>query len=171
MDQPSRRDVLRTGWKIGGALLIGSAVYTGYEALRPFTTGATTGKIEVGKISSFGEGTATYVPAGRLYVVNAKNLTTGKDTILALSQKCTHLGCRVPFCDSSGWFECPCHGSKFDLGGEWTEGPAPRGLDQYPVSQSKDGQTLIVDTSKVIPGPQHGAKQYYKAPGPPCKEA
>ena len=40
MDDPSRRDFLRGGWKIGGALLIGAAAYTGYEALRPLASGA-----------------------------------------------------------------------------------------------------------------------------------
>ena len=164
MDQPSRRDVLRTGWKIGGALLIGSAVYTGYEALRPLTTGATAGKIEVGTISSFTEGIPTYVPAGRMYVVN-----TGTK-ILALSQKCPHLGCRVQFCDSSGHFQCPCHGSKYDVGGEWITGPAPRGLDEFPdVSLGADKKTVVVDTSHVTPGAPRGAHQYFKpAKGPDC---
>ena len=39
MDDKSRRDFLRGGWKLGGALLIGAAAYTGYEALRPLATG------------------------------------------------------------------------------------------------------------------------------------
>ena len=39
MDDKSRRDFLRSGWKLGGALLFGAAAYTGYEALRPLTTG------------------------------------------------------------------------------------------------------------------------------------
>ena len=30
--------------------------------------------------------------------------------VVALYQKCPHLGCRVPNCVSSQWFECPCHG-------------------------------------------------------------
>jgi cytochrome b6-f complex iron-sulfur subunit len=164
MDQPRRRDVLRTGWKIGGALLVGTAVYTGYEALRPLTTGASAGPIEVGPISSFTQGTPVYVPAGRLYMVNLGQ------KIVALSQKCPHLGCRVDFCDSSGWFQCPCHGSKYDIGGEWIEGPAPRGLDEYPdVTLAADKKTVVVDTSKVEAGPPHGANQYY-APrkGPNC---
>ena len=92
--------------------------------------------------------TATYVPEGRLFVAN-----TGGH-LFALSQKCPHLGCRVPFCDSSGRFECPCHGSKYDLGGEWIEGPAPRGMDRYDLSLV--GGTLVVDTSKLIGGPDRG---------------
>jgi cytochrome b6-f complex iron-sulfur subunit len=162
MTESSRRDFLRTGWKVGGALLIGSAVYTGYEALRPLTTGASGGKITVGSVTSFAEGTATYVPAGRMYVVNASS------HVLALSQKCPHLGCRVPFCDSSGRFECACHGSIYDLGGEWIAGPAPHGMDQYEVSLNANNE-VVVDTSKLTTGPDRGAKQYFTPPkGPSC---
>ena len=50
--------------------------------------------------------------------------STSTDTyFFALSQRCPHLGCRVPFCESSGRFECPCHGSIFDLGGRVHQGP------------------------------------------------
>ena len=75
--------------------------------------------------------------------------------LFALSQKCPHLGCRVPFCDSSGRFECPCHGSKFDIGGEWIEGPAPRGMDRYYPHRGR-GRRLVVDTSKLTAGPDRG---------------
>ena len=89
--------------------------------------------------------------------------------LLALSQKCPHLGCRVPFCDSSGRFECPCHGSVFDIGGEWIEGPSPRGMDRYEVSVVAD--TLIVDTDKHLTGPDRGAHKYLTpAKGPSCRE-
>ena len=38
--------------------------------------------------------------------------------VVALYQKCPHLGCRVPECKSSQWFECPCHGSQYNRVGE-----------------------------------------------------
>ena len=161
MDQPSRRDLLRNGWKLGGALLIGAATFTGYEALRPLTTGATGGKIAVGSVTSFAEGTSTYVSAGRLYVVNASN------HLFALSQTCPHLGCRVPFCQSSSRFECPCHGSVYDLAGEYISGPAPRGMDQYELTLA--GNTVIVDTSKLKLGPDRDVHTYLTPPtGPGC---
>jgi cytochrome b6-f complex iron-sulfur subunit len=101
------------------------------------------------------------VPEGRLYVTNAQG------TLFALSQKCPHLGCRVPFCDSSGRFECACHGSIFDLGGEWIAGPAPRGMDRYPVAVQD--KVLAVDTQQLETGPDRGAKQYLTPPkGPSC---
>jgi cytochrome b6-f complex iron-sulfur subunit len=157
----SRRQFLLNGWKIGGALLIGAAGYTAYEALRPLATGAGGTKIQVGSPKNFDPGTSTYLPEGRLYVVNAKG------DLFALSQKCPHLGCRVPFCDSSGRFECPCHGSKFDLAGEYITGPAPRGMDRYKIAVT--GNTVVVDTSNLIPGPDRGAKKYLEPPrGPGC---
>ena len=67
-------------------------------------------------------------------------------------QKCTHLGCKPNFCSTNFWFECPCHGSRFDrLGVKIKElGPAPRNLDRF-SHQVKDGE-LIVDTSRVMLG-------------------
>ena len=161
MTEPTRRAVLRTGWKVGGALLFGAAGYTAYEALSPLGTGAAGGKIDVGAASNFANGTSTYVAGGRFYVVNAG------DQVFALSQKCPHLGCKIPFCDSSGRFECACHGSVFDLGGEYIKGPSPRGMDRYFVKA--DGDNLVVDTAVLITGPDRGAKKFLAPPkGPDC---
>ena len=161
MDDKSRRDFLRSGWKLAGAMLIGAGAYTGYEALRPLASGAGGAKITVGQISSFGTDTSTYVPAGRMYVVNANNY------LFALSQKCPHLGCHVPFCASSGRFECPCHGSIYDLAGEYIAGPAPRGMDRYDVTL--EGQNVVVDTSVLKSGPARGLKNFLTpAKGPGC---
>jgi nitrite reductase/ring-hydroxylating ferredoxin subunit len=161
MSRTSRRDFLRNGWKLGGALLFGAAGYTGYEALRPLATGAGGAKITVGSVTSFAKDTSTYVPAGRMYLVNAN------DYLFALSQKCPHLGCHVPYCESSGRFECPCHGSIYDLAGEYITGPAPRGMDRYKLTI--DGDRVVVDTGVLETGPAHGAKIFLTPPkGPTC---
>ena len=122
----TRREFLRNGWKLGGALLGVAAGWTTYESLRPLAIPAAGANIQLGKIDSFAAETATYIPAGRLFVAN-----TGT-RLFALSQKCPHLGCRIPFCESSGHFECPCHGSKYDIGGEWIQGPAPQAWTATP---------------------------------------
>ncbi len=156
-----RRKFLNLGWKIGGGLLGLAAGWTLFESLRPLAGTTTGGSIKVGPTSAFPDESATYLTSGRLYV------TSVQGTIFALSQKCPHLGCRVPYCDSSGRFECQCHGSVFDLGGEWLDGPAPRGMDQYPVTIDND--VVTVDTSVVLPGPPQGADQYKTPPkGPSC---
>lgn len=163
MTAHTRRQFLRRGWKLGGSLLAVAAGWTVFESLRPLASGASGGTLALGKASNYAPETATYVPEGRLFVAN-----TGT-RLFALSQKCPHLGCRVPFCESSGRFECPCHGSKYDIGGEWIEGPAPRGMDRYPLSVDNATGTLVADTSKLIIGPSRGADLYLKpAKGPSC---
>ena len=158
----TRRELLRTGWKIGGACLAVAAGWTLFESLRPLGSSGKGTVINLGDPANYPTGTATYVPEGRLFVANASG------HLFALSQKCPHLGCRVPFCDSSGHFECPCHGSRFDLGGEWFQGPAPRGMDRYDLSLVNGA--LIVNTSKLTPGPDRGAKEYFTpAKGPACQ--
>ena len=79
-----------------------------------------------------------------------------KQGFVALYQKCPHLGCRVPWCDTSQWFECPCHGSKYNRVGEKRGGPAPRGMDRYPLEVS--GGSIVVDTNptSLIQGPPIG---------------
>jgi cytochrome b6-f complex iron-sulfur subunit len=100
-----------------------------------------------------------YVPLARTYIElypanalpNAKRVykpivyNTMEQGIVALYQRCVHLGCRVPFCDSSQWFECPCHGSKYNAVGEKKAGPAPRGLDHWPVAI--DGESVKINTA------------------------
>jgi len=87
--------------------------------------------------------------------------------IVVLYQRCTHLGCRVPFCNSSQWFECPCHDAKFDRVGEYRQGPAPRGMDL--VAASLDGGRLIIDTNKIVHGMPPGTNTTHQEPsGPFC---
>jgi cytochrome b6-f complex iron-sulfur subunit len=71
--------------------------------------------------------------------------------LMALYQRCVHLGCRVPFCEASQWFECPCHGSKYNRAGEYKLGPAPRGLDR--MVMSVEGGIVTVDTGNILTGP------------------
>ncbi len=87
--------------------------------------------------------------------------------VVALYQKCVHLGCRVPWCASAQWFECPCHGSRYSRVGEKKGGPAPRGLDRFNVSV--ENGNLFVDTGKVIQGPALGIDTTgQEAEGPHC---
>lgn len=156
-----RRKFLVTGWKVGATVLALAATWTSWDLFRPLKAAGTSGKIPLGSPADYAAGTATFVNAGRLWVANADG------HIFALSQKCPHLGCRVPFCESSGRFECPCHGSVFDLGGEWISGPSPRGMDQHPLTVEND--IMIVDVGEVIPGPDQGATTYLTPPkGPSC---
>jgi glycine/D-amino acid oxidase-like deaminating enzyme/nitrite reductase/ring-hydroxylating ferredoxin subunit len=47
----------------------------------------------------------------------------------AVSLRCTHLGCLLRFNSAERSWDCPCHGSRFDVDGEVLEGPATRALE------------------------------------------
>jgi cytochrome b6-f complex iron-sulfur subunit len=87
--------------------------------------------------------------------------------VMALWQKCVHLGCRVPDCASSHGFECPCHGSKYNYHGEYSSGPAPRNLDRFGVEIDEQGN-LIVDTGNVVETPRASKKTIAYPQGPNC---
>lgn len=125
-----------------------------------------------------------YVPEGRLWVTEYPASALGaaqssygffeqvelglRAGVTALYQVCPHLGCRVPQCVSSQWFECPCHGSKYNRVGEKKAGPAPRGLDRFPMSVSSSGE-VVVDTGVIILGPPIGVNTTgQEAEGPSC---
>jgi cytochrome b6-f complex iron-sulfur subunit len=123
------------------------------------------GKVEDIKASIRDTDQPFYSGTGRFYVVaydgrpeddvdyEAEGLAV--QGIMPLYQRCVHLGCRVPFCERSQWFECPCHGSKYNTAGEYKLGPAPRGMDRFRVEVSESGD-VMVDTSEVILGPPRG---------------
>jgi glycine/D-amino acid oxidase-like deaminating enzyme/nitrite reductase/ring-hydroxylating ferredoxin subunit len=49
-------------------------------------------------------------------------------TVHAVSLRCTHLGCLLRFNGAERSWDCPCHGSRFDVDGTVLEGPAVRPL-------------------------------------------
>ena len=86
----------------------------------------------------------------------------------ALYQKCPHLGCKVPWDPATGEFKCPCHGSVYNLIGEYESGPAPRGMDRFPISIQNDH--VMVDTSAFVEGPPPGTHEG-PPPGPMTTQA
>lgn len=91
----------------------------------------------------------------------------GEPGLMALWQKCVHLGCRVPDCSSSAGFECPCHGSKYNYHGEYDSGPAPRNLDRFALEVDDQGN-LIIDTGAVLETPRAKVKTIAYPQGPSC---
>jgi len=88
--------------------------------------------------------------------------------IIATYQKCPHLGCRVPECLSSQWFECGCHGSQYNRVGEHKGGPAPRGMDHFPIDVTPAGD-VVVDTGTIVQGAPLGTNTTgQEAEGPNC---
>lgn len=163
-----------------------AAAFTAF--LWPTGSGGFGSRIRVGKISDLKaeierNGGFLYKPEGRMWLVEYPETALPKARVayagqaalpgmeagvLALYQKCVHLGCRVPECQTSKWFECPCHGSQYNMVGERKGGPAPRGLDRFATEVSGDG-VLTVNTGAIIEGPPLGTNTTgQEAQGPHC---
>ena len=65
-------------------------------------------------------------------------LTEDGRNFVALSNICTHLGCRVRWITESEQFFCPCHNAVFSKEGDVISGPPPRPLDRYEVKTEND---------------------------------
>jgi cytochrome b6-f complex iron-sulfur subunit len=173
------------GLGIGG---FAAAAFVGF-LYPPSTTGGFGGVVGAGKLddvllnirlnSGF-----FYLPAARTWItayppdsipkakrIYQPQLLPGMEAgLVALYQKCPHLGCRVPQCVSSQWFECPCHGSQYNRVGEKKGGPAPRGMDRFILSVSGTGD-VSVDTlgGAAFTGPAIGTNTTgQEAEGPHC---
>lgn len=156
-----RRGVLRWTWRGLAAGLLIDGAWTSYDVLVPRSEGGFGGAVPAGAEGGFPEGEVRYLSEGRFYVTRIDG------ELIALYQKCPHLGCRVPYCETSGQFECPCHGSIFTRKGEYLAGPSPRGMDQFPLTV--EDRTVVVNTGEVIEGPPIGELTMSGEPaGPSC---
>lgn len=162
-EQLTRRTMLGRMWAAGVALVGAAGAWTSWDLLRPLAATGFGGRIRAVERAAIPEGAVIELPQARAF------LTAVNGEVLALSEKCTHLGCRVPFCESSGRFECPCHGTVFSRAGDYIAGPAPRGMDRYAVEEV-DG-LLYVETGERIDGPAPGSKLVDEPPrGPACAQ-
>ncbi len=158
-----RRTFLTKGWKAGFGLLAAAGLWTSWDLLRPRLGAGFAARVKTVAPEAVPANTVLEIPEARAY------LTKINDEVVAISEKCTHLGCRVPFCESSGQFECPCHGTFFNRAGEHITGPAPRGMDRFQV-EVVDG-VVEIDTGETISGPSTGTDTINEPPlGPPCGE-
>jgi cytochrome b6-f complex iron-sulfur subunit len=157
-----RRSFLARLWMAGVGLVASAGAWTSLDFLWPGPTVGFGGRVRTVPPESVPE-------RGVVEVLSARAFLTRVDgEIVALSEKCTHLGCRVPYCESSSRFECPCHGSVFNRAGDYLAGPAPRGMDRYPVEVGDDG-LLYIDTGQRTDGPEPGSLQIDEpATGPAC---
>ena len=155
--------------------------------LWPTATGGFGGKVPVGRYDDVIAGIRAgdgffYAPEARAWITeyptealsaaeavyDAALLPGMQRGLIAHWQKCPHLGCRVPQCTSSQWFECGCHGSQYNRVGEKKGGPAPRGLDHFPLEFSGSNDVTI-DTGVVIQGMPIGTNTTgQEAEGPHC---
>ncbi|MCX6284160.1 MAG: Rieske (2Fe-2S) protein [Bacteroidetes bacterium] len=127
----SRRDFFGMAWKglgvfaaLEGLGMISAYIFSGKNKLTPETKQM----LDAGSVESFAPGSVSAFMGGRFYLARLQD-----GGFIALSIRCTHLGCSISWEESKKRFICPCHSSAFDISGEVLNPPAARALDYYPV--------------------------------------
>ena len=145
--EPSRRSFLSKLWIGLGLVALAEAVAVVFTFLRSNKSkprGVNSHAIvTAGAVTTFEVNSVTAFIRGRFYLARLED-----GGFLALSSKCTHLGCTVPWVGKEMKFACPCHGSSYDITGAVINPPAPRPLDIYPISI--ENNLVKVDTSRPI---------------------
>lgn len=127
----SRRDFFSLAWK-------GLGILASLEVLGMFAAYFYSGKnrvistnkqlLEAGPVDSFKPGTVSAFMGGRFYLARLED-----GGFIAVTLRCSHLGCSVSWEQDMRRFICPCHSSAFDISGEVLNPPAARALDYYPL--------------------------------------
>lgn len=143
----NRRSFLNTLWALLGFGALASVAWVVLGFFRPRKgrdrEGQAGGMVTCGSVDTFGAGSVTAFPMGQFYLARV-----AEGGFLALSRKCTHLGCTVPWVEEKKQFACPCHASVYDITGNVVNGPASRALDLYQVSI--ENNVVMVDTRRTI---------------------
>lgn len=142
----TRREFLTYAWGAALGLLTVETALVSYFFMYPrFRAGEFGGKFFLAPtdVPSTDAAPAPEV-AGKFWLVNTD------EGPKALYMVCTHLGCLYKWEASNNRFECPCHGSKFSKAGYYIEGPAPRSLDTFELTE-ENGQ-IVVDTGAKATG-------------------
>jgi cytochrome b6-f complex iron-sulfur subunit len=127
----SRRRFLKKVWSVLGIVAGVEIVAVSAGFFSPSKRNVSNGSqklIAAGNVADFKLNSVFPFRSGKFYLVR---LSDGG--FLAVSLKCSHLGCSVLWNEEKQEFICPCHASSFDLVGKVINPPAPRPLDIYPV--------------------------------------
>jgi cytochrome b6-f complex iron-sulfur subunit len=136
---------LTLGWLAGSFAVVASAAGA-VRFLVPNVLFEPSLRFKAGKPEDYPDGSVTFLEEERVFLVRQGN------TFRCLSATCTHLGCTVNRADHG--YHCPCHGSVFDDQGAVKGGPAPRALEWFQVTLSKDDR-LLVDKDQRIPADKY----------------
>ncbi len=143
----SRRNFLNKLWIGLGVVALAEFIAVAVAFLRPGKSKAVQAGddrvITGGPVEKFAPNTVTAFVRGRFYLARLQD-----GGFLALSSKCTHLGCTLPWVEKENKFVCPCHASAFDISGNVINAPAPRALDIYAVNIEND--IVKVDTGNPV---------------------
>lgn len=153
VDTPNRREFLYYIWGASIVLLLGeSGAALIWFALPRFAEGTFGGTFALTGDRVPTPGSApTRIAEGRFWMSHVE-----EEGVVALYGVCTHLGCLPNWVDTNGRFECPCHGSKFELSGRYIEGPAPRSLDRFETTLVFTDGTSTLQNASGDPIPLNG---------------
>jgi cytochrome b6-f complex iron-sulfur subunit len=173
----SRREILRGSLAAAMGLWLLEVTAGTIGFLWPNLTGQFGGLVKIGtyddvKLANatlpISQGFPAYFQAAKAFVIlvdpSQQQFVPGTDmtgdgtalNVRVLYQRCPHLGCKPNPCQKNFWFECPCHGSRYDrlgikaLGAQY--GPAPRSMDRFAATVDSNG-VLTVNTGKITLGP------------------
>jgi len=148
-DEMSRRDFMKVATlSIGGLIGLGWGIpaiaYVVGPALKSDQAQAW---IRLGSMSKVELGAPTLfkvkVKRQTGWIVNEEELsvyvlTEDGRNYIAMSNVCTHLGCRIRWISDQDQFFCPCHNGVFDKQGNVVSGPPPRPLHRYETKVEND---------------------------------
>jgi len=156
----TRREFLNYVWGAAFSLFLaqfGIGVYV--FSLPRFREGEFGSDFDLGALSEIlpeADGAPTNYPDAKTWLVNigpdeaAKGL--GRQGLLAIYKVCTHLGCLYKFEPTTDRFECPCHGSKYQLDGTRITGPTLRSLDRFVIQLRDEAGNVVAETPEKPQG-------------------
>lgn len=147
VENTARRNLLNGLWLTLSGLALAEITWLVGSFLKPLKTNRSSRQsakiIDAGPVDQFAPDTVTAFPLGRFYLACLED-----GGFIALSRRCTHLGCTVPWNPETNQFVCPCHASVFDIRGDVIQSPAPRALDRFAVTI--ENKRVKVDTNMPI---------------------
>ena len=127
---------------LSGVAVAGGAVLTG-AILVPLVGFAVTDTVkgeddvwvDIAPLSDFPDGETTSIAVSQPHGLPERRVfLRRKDGVLmAIWNRCAHLGCPVSYSAGGDNYTCPCHGGAYDSVGKVTAGPPPRPLDRFDV--------------------------------------
>ncbi len=148
----TRREFLNYAWLASIAVFSAGTIDASlWFAFPNFKAGEFGGEFQIGQAGNvLPEVNAGPVPYtnGKFWLSNVDTEVDGETRkgVLAIYKVCTHLGCLYEWIPMTSRFECPCHGSKFQLTGDYIAGPARRSLDRFVIKAvAPDGSVKETD--------------------------
>jgi cytochrome b6-f complex iron-sulfur subunit len=149
----TRREFLNYAWLASIALLTVQGIgLTLWFAFPNFKEGQFGGKFPIGPaqdaVPPVNSDPKAYVD-GKFWLVNVDEQDADgqpQKGVLALYKVCVHLGCLYDWVPMTHRFECPCHGSKYQLWGDYIGGPARRSLDRFVIQAVAPDGRVVAET-------------------------